>query len=84
MQFNSDLVHSKQGDSKINQPMVGSGNCYSNSDRYCWLSKPFKTTRADIRSYVYDELNRDDFKVKIDQRIRSITVVPESSEIVMP
>lgn len=82
LQFNSDLVHPKQGGSR-------------NKSILWWVlaiaivivigiagyQNHLKQQRADIRSYVYDELNKDDFKVKIDQNDRSITVVPESSEI---
>lgn len=39
-----------------------------------------KQQRADIRSYVYNELSKSEFKVKINQDNQSVVIVPESSE----
>lgn len=39
-----------------------------------------KRQREDIRSCVYSELNRDDFRVKIDQGNQEVHIIPESDE----
>lgn len=36
--------------------------------------------RSDIRSYVYDELSKSEFKVKIDQDEQSVVIVPYSTD----
>lgn len=39
-----------------------------------------KQQRNNIRSYVYDKFNKDDFKVKIDQDDQEVAIVPKGDE----